>query len=426
VQHAVAAAVGQSHLGKILVGYFVLRDELTVDSSELRGWLQARLPSYMVPTSLIRIDTVPLSSNGKIDRRALPSPGKPKSAVGQAHRPPANDVERQLVEIWKSVLELDHVGVTSDFFALGGQSLLAIRLLARVQNAFGRELPLSSFLNAPTIEAQATLLQDSSRVVASDLLVPLHPHGTREPLFLIHPVGGNTLCYVELAKSLACDRPVYGLQAAAFAGVPELHTISAMAEAYVSRIRTVQPHGPYYLGGWSLGGIIAYEIAARLRAQQESVALIAIIDSRTRSSPPDSAALLAWFMRDLLGPKSGGESISEAALQKLPEEHRISAAFAIVQQLGVLDAAVSLSRFEALFRVFALHTRALHAHELTAAPLAIHVFRASDEPGVTGSATAFPLVNGKLTEHLLSGNHYTIMSGEHLQELLQKLRSLLS
>ena len=191
---------------------------------------------------------------------------------------PLDGVEEKLAQIWRSTLNIDRISSTANFFELGGQSLQAVSLFAKVEERFGKKLPLATLFNAPTIQALAKVLEGDASSSWSPL-VAINPNGSKPPLFLVHGAGGNILLYRSLAEQLAPDYPLYGLQSKGLDGSEPLHTIEEMADCYVRELRSVQPKGPYHLGGYCLGGTIAYEMAQILTREGEEVPLVAMLDT---------------------------------------------------------------------------------------------------------------------------------------------------
>ena len=206
--------------------------------------------------------------------------------------PDIDELERRLIRIWESVLEKRGIGVRDSFWELGGQSLTALRLMRRIEKQFGRTLPLTTLLQIPTIEELAKLLQQNGCPTKWSSLVALQPNGTMPPFFCVHALGGLVVGFRHLARHLGDDRPVYGLQAQGMEGKsPILTRVEDMAAHYIQEIRTVQPYGPYYLGGLCFGGWIAYEMAQQLCGQSEEVGLLALFDSYTENSSRRSLML---------------------------------------------------------------------------------------------------------------------------------------
>ena len=264
-----------------LVAYVVRAAEANTNginlATELREFVGSKLPEYMVPAFFVELDTLPRTSNGKIDRRALPAPEIGAHLANDRVRPRDN-VEAQIANLWTKVLQLKTVGVTDNFFELGGDSLLAARLFAQIHNRFGKNLPLSTLFAAPTIEQLAKTLRGNAGVTWSSL-VPIQPHGSKPPLFCIHAAGANVLIYRPMSRHLGHDQPVYALQAQGLDGREPYRRVEDMAAHYIREIRAFQTHGPYYLLGASFGGLVVYEMAQRLLAEGQQVAFLGMLNT---------------------------------------------------------------------------------------------------------------------------------------------------
>lgn len=278
VQDAHVTCVGAAG-ARTLAAYFVLRRQGAAGVALLREFLTRRLPAHMVPALLVEVGALPLTSNGKVDVRALPHPAAPSA---QALEPPRDRVEQTLHRIWSDLLPEKNFGIRDSFFELGGHSLLAARLFLEIDARLGGSLPLATLFHAPTIEALAAALRGDSAAAWSPL-VAIQPKGSKPPFFAVHGVGGNLLSYRALAKHLPDDQPFYGLQARGLDGKTPPHArVEDMAVDYLGEIRRIQPTGPYYLGGLSFGCPVALEMAQLLRSAGEEVALLALLDGGLR------------------------------------------------------------------------------------------------------------------------------------------------
>lgn len=248
--------------------------------AELRTLLQTRLPAYMVPSAFVSLNQLPLTSSGKVDVRHLPPPDQTHYESKRAFIAPQTALETQIARIWEDLLGITPIGINDNFFELGGHSLLAVRLMAQIHKQIGAELPLASLFQGATIAHQATLIQQPLQQLPWSPLVAIQPTGSKPPFFGVHPIGGNVLCYLDLAQALGPDQPFYGLQALdpAEAGEHEVH-IEAMASEYIDALQTVQRTGPYLIGGWSFGGLVAFEMAQQLRHRGETVGLLVLFDT---------------------------------------------------------------------------------------------------------------------------------------------------
>ena len=263
-----------------------------VDASELRAYLQSKVPDYMIPANFVLLAALPFKANGKLDQDALPTPTAGRQA--QPGKTPRTAIEQQLATIWSALLQEEIQDVEQDFFASGGHSILAIQLMQQVQQHFAVDLPLAILFQAPTIETLADAIARAANAYPWSPLAPIRTTGSKQPFFCVHGAGGNVLNFYALAQALPDEQPVYGLQAIGLDGVSAPHTsVEAMATAYVAAIRTVQPHGPYRLGGHSFGGEIAFAMAHQLTQAGEEVAHLVLLDSYAPGTLPST-----WYGAD--------------------------------------------------------------------------------------------------------------------------------
>ncbi len=264
-----------------LVAYFSSSGgEYAPRREELRTFLAESLPEYMIPGAFVEVDELPLTSNGKVDRRVLPPPPEDEAETAPSGRRPSTETERRIAAIWEEALGRAGIGADDDFFRLGGHSVIAARIFAKIETVLGARLPLAVLVQAPTIARLAGVIDGRGWETSWSSLVPLQPNGTKPPLFCIHPIGGNVVGYMDLARRLGEDQPVYGLQAVGLDGKRPRHKrIEDMADHYVSEIRQLRPDGPYHLAGSSFGGTIAFEMAHRLLAQGCEVAFLGMFDT---------------------------------------------------------------------------------------------------------------------------------------------------
>ena len=297
-----------------IVGYYVSK---TVTSHELRRALAARLPEQMVPAHLVRLDALPLTRNGKVDRAALPEPHASPEVIDRA--PPTDGLEARIVHIWSEILNVRNIGSNDSFFELGGHSLAAMHMLSTVKRQLGKTVPNHVLFHSPTVASMAAYLRASHDNKDLRSLVPVQPLGSRPALFLVHGGGGEVFFYRDLARRLGDDQPVYGLQARREDdGSVKTRTVEDMAMYYLTEIRVQQPEGPYYLGGMSFGGKVAFEMAQMLRSVGQEVALVMLFDTwgpgypRTR----DDVGVLrrkAYWVYQRLGHHVGSVTLLESA-----------------------------------------------------------------------------------------------------------------
>jgi surfactin family lipopeptide synthetase A len=281
VREVVVAAEQSESAAPRLVAYVVARREYSTSGAELRAFLKTRVPAYMVPAAFNFVLALPRTSNGKVDRLALLSLGSVSDLVPSLPVAPRDFLEARLLAIWKEVLAVEDLNIRQDFFELGGHSLLAAKLLARIESDFERSLSLAFVFQAPTIELMAELLRNPDGSLRARAIVPVQPHGSRQPLFWIR--GGPR--FRLLAQKLGADQPFLGLDLP-FSDATKFRTpyrLEDIAAYLVRAMREVQPHGPYSLAGLCVNAVIAYEIARQLTEQGEEVALLAMFDGHNHA-----------------------------------------------------------------------------------------------------------------------------------------------
>jgi amino acid adenylation domain-containing protein len=282
-QAAVVVREDREH-DKQLMAYVTIKEQAGVEAGQLRLYLAGRLPEYALPRAVIALQEMPLTSNGKVDRKQLADRDLQLGAALE-FRSARDTVEMVLKQIWTEVLELENTGITDDFFALGGHSLKAVVLAHRMAFTFKKEIPARLIFDRPTIAAQAEFLRKESGLSVPGTLVPIQRSGMRRPLFCVHPFFGLAHCYHALSSLLGPDQPLYGLQSYGLEeGQTAFTTIEQMAAFYLQAIRAVQPAGPYQLAGWSMGALIAYEMAQQLTAAGETVSFLGLLDGRSRQA----------------------------------------------------------------------------------------------------------------------------------------------
>jgi amino acid adenylation domain-containing protein len=265
-----------------LVGYVSAAAGEALSPSALRAALRQHLPEYMVPPAVMVIDRIPLTANGKLDRRALPAPRYAADLLAES---PKNYLEVQLIQIWEEELGVEGIGPTQSFFELGGNSLLALRLFARVNGALDCDLPVSTLFTGATVRQMAEAIDEQRRSTGGPpgSLVALQPQGSLPPVFFIHSADRNVMGYVNIVRHLGKDQPAWGLRDLGDTARP----VPRIAAEHVESIRSVQPHGPYYLVGWCFGGHVASEMALQLERAGETVAFLGLLDAMS----PDIAQI---------------------------------------------------------------------------------------------------------------------------------------
>ena len=277
VAQAVTFAVPHEKLGEDVAAAVVLHENTSATEREIRDLTFSRLADYKVPSQVLIIDEIPKGPTGKLQRIGLAE--KLSAELNAEFVAPRNALELQLTQIWEQVLDKKPISVRDNFFYLGGDSLIAARLFTRIEKTFDKNLPLATLFQAPSVEQFAEVLrqEDSSSLWSS--LVAIQPGGSKPPFFCVHGCDGHVLLYRDLARHLGADQPVYGLQAVGLSEAQAPHThLSDMAAHYLKEIRTLPPQGPYFVGGHGVGGLVAFEMAQQLNAQEQNMALLVLMD----------------------------------------------------------------------------------------------------------------------------------------------------
>jgi aspartate racemase len=416
---------------KQLVAYVVAQREALPTPGELRDFLKKKLPDYMVPAVFMPLDALPLMPNGKLDHGALPEPERTRSEPGRGFVPPRNALEVQLSNLWEEVLGIRPVGVTDNFFELGGHSLAAVRLFALIEKRLGKKVPLATVFQGATVEHLANILQRHAKAAPRSSLVAIQPDGKKRPLFLIHPAGGHVFPYAHLARHLGSDQPCYGLQARGLEEGQEPHSrIEDMAAYYIEALRTVQPGGPYLLGGWSMGGVVALEMAQQFHAQRQRVALLALLDTRIPTADEEiddedfEARLLVDFVRYFglsLDPRD--------ALARLPKHELLERVLEHAKRAGLMPLDIEVSHAEPFIELCKADFRATRNYVLHRYPGQITLFKAGQELAEPSSDPTLgwsEWAAGGVDVHVVPGNHATMVYKPHVEVLAEKLRACLN
>lgn len=405
----------------------LVRRRLAVD---VRQYAQTRLPAYMVPSSVVVVEELPRTPQGKLDRQALAAPKGERTQASADYLAPRDAEERLLADVWERLLGVSPVGVRDDFFALGGHSMLAVRMVAQVEERTGRRLPLAALFQQPTVEHLARLLRQPERCPPEASLVPLHQGGAGRPLFLVHPAGGTVFCYQPLAGHLGGDRPVYGLQAVGLDGVRPAHANAAeMVAHYREAIRSVQPHGPYLLGGWSLGGNLAFEIARQFDEAGEPVGLLALMDCG--ALPPEREPTEEDFLPVIMGLFPGGDDMTLERLRQMTPQEHLDYFIARAVQAGVALPEVGLDLAARVFDVFQGNLRAMWDYRPQPYAGRITLFASQEQP-IDLDVARDPCLGwaawarGGVEVHRLPGRHLDVLREPTVRVLAAGLRARLS
>jgi thioesterase domain-containing protein/acyl carrier protein len=413
---------------KRLIAYIVPQPDRSPQIDSLREFMARKLPEYAVPSMFMLLTELPLTPNGKVDRSALPAPASLRTDSPVALIPPRDQLELELTQIWERILGVESIGIGENFFELGGNSLIAVRLVAAIDRHWGKNLPLSTLLQYPTINDLADVLRHNSGSIPWSSLVPIESRGSKPPLFCIHPVGGNVLEYYPLAL-LGLDRPIYGLQSIGLDGeqIP-LSQIELMATHYIKEIETIQPDGPYFILGYSFGGSIAFEMACQLERQGKQIGLLALLDNASPNlakTRPSLAKSIGIHLRNLrqLGIPGRIQYIKDRLVFRVVYANRVDG-----EREFLIDNWAEPLRPEYL-DVLAANLQAGQDYQGRIYAGNVTLFRSYIQPisqALHPDLGWSELVGGKLRIYDLPGNHNNLLKEPYIQLLGQKLKICLS
>ncbi|RKZ84633.1 MAG: hypothetical protein DRR19_17430 [Candidatus Parabeggiatoa sp. nov. 1] len=423
---------------KRIVAYFIPTQESPA-SDELHDFIKELLPNYMIPVAFIPLPKIPLTPNGKIDRRRLPTPSPFQIKREQQFIAPRTLVEKALAEIWADVLEHESIGIHDNFFELGGHSLLAVSLMARIGQQFGKKLPLSTLVEGPTIEKLATFLDQSTEKMWSSL-VAIQPNGTKPPFFCVPGIGGNVTDFYELAQQLGNEQPFYGLQAVGLDGKSKPYTnIEDIATHYLKEMQTVQPQGPYLLGGHSFGALVAFEMSQQLQKQGHEIARLVIFDmiaphlfNKPKGVDWDDAKWLSDAARVIERGLGKPLEVSYKMLQTLDSEGQLNYLLERFKQASFLPADADKTDIQGFIDVYKANCRIDYSPQ-NLKPTRITLFQASEliEGHELNEQKAEPTwgwhqyADGEVDIQVVPGDHFTMMSQPNVRVLADKLRACL-
>jgi amino acid adenylation domain-containing protein/non-ribosomal peptide synthase protein (TIGR01720 family) len=425
------------------------------DPAALREALGLRLPDYMIPAAFVFLDALPLTGNGKVDRRTLPAP----EAAAAAGQPPRDPLERFLAAQIRDVLGLPadrEIGIDESFFDLGGTSITSAIFTHRLQEALGGTVQMVTLFDHPTVASLAGYVRERHpgasweesgtavrpRMLERDVLVPLQAGSPgRRPFFLVHSVGGEVVAYRELARRLGPDQPVWGLQTPD----PPLETVEEMAARFLADVRAVQPAGPYRIAGWSMGAAVAYEMARQLEAQGEAADVVALIDAvsprwiagEAELRDVEMLGLFALALADLHDVQIEGLELppelrlatlglSQVDLSGLDLDAALEITLDLGRQAGLLPPSLDAAELRRLFERFRANRAALSRYQPLPYGGELHLFRAVDQvlDDLDPTLGWNDLAPGRVRIFDSPGDHYTILR-EEVEALAERLRGLL-
>ena len=432
---------------KRLVAYIVPKSGETLTNSDLRQFLTQRLPSYMIPSAFVIVEFLPLTANGKVDRRSLKAPTN--TSDSDRFIDARNQLELKLVQIWSDVLKLDKIGVQDNFFDLGGHSLLASYLITQIKQQLNKEITLATLFQNPTIEQLATIIETDSDKSNQSCLVAIQPNGSKPPFFCVPGAGGRPFYFYHLGRYLGKDQPFYSFENDLYQQFGAITRIEDIASIYIKAMQDLQPQGPYFLGGHSYGGNVAFEMAQQLVNQGKKVALLAIIDSSAPTYKDKQILLdyINWDHARWLAEVSKGievylgktVDISYEMLQSLTIEEQLKYVLNFFKIANMLPPDAKTTQLENIVQAYKTSCLCLVDYlPKQIYPNKITILRAnedlSDDPNLElisdcseDSSLGWDEFSTEPVEtHFLLGNHVSIMVEPHVQILAEELKPMFS
>jgi thioesterase domain-containing protein len=411
VQQAVVQAYKPNQGPHQLIAYIKTSEDDVLD--ELHVALRERLPAYMVPAHFMQLEQFPLTPSGKINRRALPIPDKIEVVRFTPFVAAETELQKQLVQIWETVLGVSPIGIHDNFFELGGHSLLAIRLVAAMFKATAVKVPLPRLFQEGTIAALAQFISDPTAQSPSSPVVKLRKGNPEQPpLVVIHPGSGQVLPYLSLVNALPVEQPVYGLQSIGLLpDTPAQTDIEAMAATYLQALTEAEVAQPYHLLGWSMGGVVALEMAQQLARTGNHLGSLTLIDTfapTSSAAETNEATLLQWFAQDT------GYLTPRVQPSLLPDEANIDAQlrhlWPQLQATGNLPAGLTLQDLQHQFTVFRANYAAMQAYQPQKYQLPVNIITAkASAKSVRDKWLGWKKYLAKRSVVMLPGTHFTLL-----------------
>lgn len=403
------------------------------DVNQINNWkdiLKEQLPKHMIPQRFHLVKEFPTTLNGKIDRKALLKQLPNKSEVTN-YTAPSSSSEKIIAGIWREVLGLDKIDVDSDFFEIGGHSIIGVKVMAKLEKETGKRLPLVGLLKNPTIRTFAAYMD--SEFFTWDSLVPLKPNGTKPPLYIVHGANHQVLIFNDLAQYLDKDQPVYGLQSRGLNGTDEPHdSIDQMAADYIEEIVASNPEGPYALAGFSYGGIVAYEMARQLRAQGKKVTILAQFDTYVfpqyyYKSPMIKKIISGFYLIGKIGFVILNMFSSKKNFGRRSELMRLQfKGWYLMLKYG--RSKQYEMQFNVPYKMLKYHNKATSEYTITPQDIVIDLFRATEEVNLVHDHEYLgwkKVASKGIRKHMVVGNHVDMFEKPDVKDFADKLQYVL-
>ncbi|MCP5061068.1 MAG: amino acid adenylation domain-containing protein, partial [Ignavibacteriae bacterium] len=412
---------------KILVGYLQIEKEFKLNIEEIKTELKEKLTEYMIPNIFVEINEIPKSLSGKIDRKKLPDFESSMIVSENKFISPRNETEEILVAIWKQLLGLEKISITDNFFEIGGHSLLAIQLIGKIDFEFNIELEMVQLFQEPTIASLSSeILRENTQVEdTSKVLVNFTQVEDTNPIFFIHPSGGSVHWYTLLSREFANIRSFFGLKAIGIGGrVEPQTTIEEMAATYIKAIKELRPNGPYIIGSWSMGVVIAYEVAYQLAQKGEKVDPLIILDQGPiipNDEPEDTAEFLSrMFM--------GRTEFNLDELRKLSYDDQLKTVLKKAKKERQFPKFISLKRFKTYVKILKIQQDAWRNYKIPKYTGDIILIKSKDSNYDYYNTEEFgweKFVSGKINIHTTDGDHNTMLHDPNVKKLAELLNKII-
>ncbi|HEX3385524.1 MAG TPA: thioesterase domain-containing protein, partial [Mucilaginibacter sp.] len=391
-------------------------------------FLKAKLPDYMVPSLWMELGELPLTSNNKIDRKALPD-FDAEEQIKDNYAAPRTETEKVMANIWQEVLKLPRIGIDDNFFDIGGHSLLAVQITTRIEKKLDKKLQIATLFSYPTIAQLTSFIdKENSKNIKWRSIVPIKPGGSKTPIYIVHGVGLNVLNFNELSQHVDSDQPVFGLQGIGLDGEEvSVDSIQSIASFYVEEVIKHNPDGPYAIGGYSIGGFIAVEMARQLEAMGREVKMLVIFDTdadNAREREPWHIIMpkiaKRYLPKFLGGSKSLGEQLVYVFNNKVA---------AIKGKLGLAKKAESDDYYALLDSIIRRYFTALQNYNLEPVNHTIYLFKAEVNDHYNDDEIFLgwkKYTTKEVKRYQVPGNHLSMMALPHVAELGKALQEALN
>ncbi|WP_377863492.1 amino acid adenylation domain-containing protein [Bacillus sp. R86525] len=411
-----------------IVAYFTLENGQSLDLGALKDYLKNIIPNYMIPSWFIEMKKFPLSQNGKIDKKRLPNPSNETRISKHEMVLPRTEIEMMLSDIWKETLKISKVSVKDNFFELGGNSFSAIQFIRKVEALLGKTVSTAAIFQYPTIEGIAKMLEKESNNNENDVIVELHPSENKQTLSLVHPVGGNIFCYTGLLKLLEPNYQVYGFKAPGIDGNEKpITSIRELAKRYVSELLLTN-RTEHTILGWSMGGIVAFEMGIQIYDQLGYAPKIIMIDSWSKdiSSMEYSGEIIFKMFIEDLQKSSGAEIYLNQMDQGMNELERLNYVLTVIRKAGIFSTEFKVEHLKYMLDVYSANLNALNGYVPTKRyPGEIVVLRAENGDNQDKTLGWKDWSQQEVSVKTIPGDHYTIFNKPGINILADEIRKSL-